>query len=270
MSRRGPNRATFVAYVDAALQHALRRASDRTDGGELDGVVSLCDEGVPSRHRRLTSEDFLWQFVWCTGSQQKDYGVRMRPREGGSYWERQQKLFHDFEAKRICADADDVRARHAEDACYLHPRVVDATLAVAEMICGSGWAEFKKRYLPIPDPPETSDPDAWVPTVRRLDELPRVGETTAWYLLRNLLGAPFFKPDIHIVAIAWHFFPRAERPVHALVEATNQEWPGVCARHHASKRVLCPHLGVVDYVLWWYRRETGEPPAAEDVPRSYC
>ena len=82
-----------------------------------------------------------------------------------------------------------------------------------------------------------------------------VGDALAWYLIRNLYGAPFFKPDVHIKAIAGHFFGSAPDPVEALAAACRLHWPEVCS----ESRLLPVHLAEVDYILWWCRRETGEP-----------
>ncbi len=261
----------FESYLATALDHAVRRADEGTDHGELDGVVALCAAGVSENFRRLQPERFLVQLLWCIGSQQKDYEVRMRARPGGSHWKRQRRLFRQGVPSRIAAQADSIREEHAADKRYLRPAWVEALIAEARHIVDEEWPGYRSRVLPLPADPESERLDAWYPTVRALDRLPWVGEITAWYLLRNLLGAPVFKPDIHIVAIAWHYFGDDDDPLAAMTEATRQAWPRVCEAAGVAKRVLSPHLGVVDFILWWYRRETGLPLAdAVHSPLGSC
>jgi hypothetical protein len=78
-----------------------------------------------------------------------------------------------------------------------------------------------------------------------------------WYLIRNLYGAPFFKPDLHINAIVAHFFGRDK--LDEMTVSVRQLWPQVCS----DKRFLPVHIGIVDYMLWWYRQKTGEPAEKE-------
>ena len=88
-----------------------------------------------------------------------------------------------------------------------------------------------------------------------------VGNATAWYLIRNLYGAPFFKPDLHINAIEKHFFCSGN--LNEMSAAVRQLWPKVCT----DSRISPVHLGVVDYILWWYREETGDRCGSEGKER---
>jgi hypothetical protein len=81
-----------------------------------------------------------------------------------------------------------------------------------------------------------------------------VGDAIAWFLIRDLYGGRFFKPDVHILAIARHFFSGGD-PLKELTDAVRQEWKSICT----DKRFLPVHLGEVDLILWWYRRRTGIP-----------
>lgn len=92
-----------------------------------------------------------------------------------------------------------------------------------------------------------------------------VGQATAWYLIRNLYGAPVFKPDIHICAIASHFFPETDDPLSAMSAAVCDLWENVCE----DKRFLPVHLGETDYVLWFYRRRTGLPKLGATIS-AFC
>ena len=93
----------------------------------------------------------------------------------------------------------------------------------------------------------------WLSAYSALDRLPMVGDAIAWYLIRNLYGAPFFKPDLHINAIKRHFFGNGD--LNEMSATVRQLWPQVCT----DSRLARVHLGVVDYVLWWYRMNTGRP-----------
>ncbi|MCK6529724.1 hypothetical protein L6R50_19935 [Myxococcota bacterium] len=262
---------SFTEYLEAALDHALSTSDNGTDGGELEDVVALCAAGVATNHAGLTGQNFLRQFLWCVGSQQKNYDVRMSERPGGSFWAQQQAIFHDCDPGAVVAHARVIEASLEAERRYLSPAMVSATLSVARQIVDLGWPVFRDRFLPLPSDPQSQDLDDWLPLVWRLDELPRVGPTTGWYLLRNLLGAPVLKPDIHILAIAWHFFGDQPRPLQAMIARTREVWPQVCRRREAEARVLCPHLGVVDFILWWYRSQTGHPEdLAHEPPASYC
>lgn len=74
-------------------------------------------------------------------------------------------------------------------------------------------------------------------------------------LLRNLYGAPFLKPDVHILAIASTASGTPRAPGGPSVRTTQ-----VLGRCHGPPSRLRPiHMGICDYVLWWYRQRTGLP-----------
>lgn len=156
------------------------------------------------------------------------------------------------------ADARAIPADWAASKCNLSPKTVAAMLETAKMITGMGWDPFRAEYLFLPADPEADTPVAWNATYWALRELKQVGHAISWYLIRNLFGGPFFKPDIHIEAIAWHFFAEEDDPVEAMASAVRQCWPRVCS----DRRLLPVHLGEVDYILWWHRRNTGAPEVA--------
>lgn len=261
----------FEQYLADALDHALSRADDGTDHGELSEVVELCRRGVVANHDAMQPERFMLQLMWCIGSAQKDYETRIVERPGGSFWNRQKALFRHGVPEQIVADAIAIKREYAQDKRYLRPEWVGAVVQIASALTDATWPVYRSRVLPLPSDPETQELDAWLPTVRALDRLPWVGSTTGWYLLRNLLGAPVFKPDLHVLAIAWNYFGHEERPLTAMVASTRRAWPRICEARGAEERVLSPHLGVVDFILWWYRRETGLPRQLAFIPpTTYC
>jgi hypothetical protein len=130
--------------------------------------------------------------------------------------------------------------------------MLDAVIATATKVAG-GWGAFKVEYLLLPDNPDSELLDDWWQSYSKLDDLPMVGRAIAWYLIRNLYGAPFFKPDLHINAIVKHFF--GPDRLSEMSRAVRQLWPKVCD----DPRWPVVHLGVADYMLWWYRQSTGEP-----------
>jgi hypothetical protein len=162
--------------------------------------------------------------------------------------------------RRIVAEKKIIRAEWKKERCYLHPKMVKAVIGTAELIA-SGWDEFRKEYLCLPENPETDSFTEWKEAHAALDRLPMVGEATAWYLIRNLYGVSVFKPDVHILAIARHFFPKAASPVdavNAMTRAVRRLWPVACD----DKRFQPVHFGEVDYILWWYRSQTGLPKSS--------
>jgi len=84
-----------------------------------------------------------------------------------------------------------------------------------------------------------------------------IGEANVWFLLRNLFGAPFLKPDIWIKDIANRYFGAQKDPVAALSAAVRASWPRVCR----DRRLLPVHLGEVDIILWAYERGIGRSVA---------
>jgi hypothetical protein len=85
-----------------------------------------------------------------------------------------------------------------------------------------------------------------------------VGWAIGWYLIRNLYGGRFFKPDMHINAIVAHFI--GEGQPEAMAAAVRELWPTVCS----DSRLLPVHLGEVDFILWWYRQATNEPTETDE------
>ena len=131
--------------------------------------------------------------------------------------------------------------------------MVSAVLSTAKEIARD-WEPFKSDYLRLPAKAEAETVQAWEDSRRALDRLPMIGYALAWYLIRNLYGAPFFKPDVHILAIADYFYGQNPDPIGALSHAVRALAP-VCT----DSRLTPIHLGKADYILWWYRSNTGEP-----------
>lgn len=261
----------FEDYLKAAMVHALSTASNDPNE-ELKYIVALCEGGATQNRSALGDAEFLRQILWCVGSQQKRYSVRMSAREGGTFWEQQQALFLDCNPATVVSERASIRRASRSGARYLSPAMVSAVLDVADEIIDTGWDKFRDHYLLLPVDPDDTHTDAWLPLVRRLDSLPRVGPTTAWYLLRNLLGAPVLKPDVHVLAIAWDFFGDLADPLEALRAEAIAAWPRMHAALGSPPNLPAdPHLGVIDYILWWFRSQVGEPAVPRhEPPASYC
>jgi hypothetical protein len=242
---------TFRDCVEAAWQRALADQVRGEDGGELHGIHELCRRGVRHNWSQLTAERFLPALLWCVGSVQKDYAVRL------NFWDGQLELFRDGDPLRIARERDELRAEWLARKCYLNRDMVEAVIEAATKITLNGWNHFRERFLVLPDEPQAETPAAWEASYWALRELPQVGDAIAWYLIRNLYGGPFFKPDIHIDAVARHFFGTADHPIEEMANELRCIWPEVCT----DPTYLPLHMGELDYVLWWYRRNTGLPPA---------
>lgn len=239
----------FSQYLKSAYDLALEAERDGSDAGHLKMVCDLCRKGVRANHDTLDSRRFLQEYLWCVGSIQKDFDTR----EG--YWESQLELFRQCDAARIAAEENVIRAEWEESKCYMNGRMVEAVIGTAKQIDAEGWEAFKRDNLLLPDDSEAETAEAWTDAYWKLDALPMVGDAIAWYLIRNLYGGPFFKPDVHILAIANHFFGEADDPVATLADAVKKEWANIML----DQRFLPVHLGEIDFILWWYRRSTGEP-----------
>jgi hypothetical protein len=246
---------TFHEYLRLAVERARNDEAHGADDRQLQWINCHCRRGVRANADRITSASFLEDYLWCVGSTQKDYTVRAR------HWNGQVALFRDCDAHQIVADACAIQAEWAASKRYLSPKSVTAMLDVATRIKDMGWEPFRAEYLFLPADPEAETPAAWSATYWALRELKGVGHAISWYLIRNLFGGPFFKPDVHIEVIAWHFFGDEEDPVEAMASAVRQVWPRVCS----DRRLLPAHLGEVDYILWWHRRNTGLPEAGASV-----
>lgn len=258
---------TFSEYLSDALTYAVANADNGEDGGELQGIVDRCRMGVRSSWNDLTPDRLMFQLLWCIGSAAKKYDIRTEEDENGSsYWTMQLALFRQANPGAIYQDRLAIRREWSEQKCYLSPKMVDALLQIAGLIVEMEWPGFKGKYLLLPEDPETTRTGDWRRAVKALDVLPGVGVATAWYLPRNLYGAPVFKPDVHILAIAEHFFPGSQR-LDLLTQAVQRTYPEICDRLGVGERVFCPHLGVVDYILWWYRSRGHGPAAPKSTPR---
>jgi hypothetical protein len=240
----------FRDYVHDAVGMTLRDADLGNSKGGLNWICDRARKGVRQNAAELSPIDFLEEYLWCVGSIRKKYPTHVK------YFPTQKELFLNCDACQITRNAEVIRAAwdRPEGRCDLSPRMFNAVLWTAGEIA-VGWNGFRENYLPLPADPEAETQEAWQEAYRALDSLPMVGPALAWYLIRNLYGAPFFKPDVHINVIAWHFFGQHADPLRALTSAIKEVWPQVCT----DKRLLPLHLGIADHVLWWYRRETGQP-----------
>jgi len=238
---------TFRAYLKKAVDRALKDEAEGNDNDNLKWFSELARRGVHRSWDDLTPEHFLEQFLWCVGSIQKRYATHER------HFPDQMVLFRKCNATAIAHDAEKIRAEWAAKKCDLNGKMLQAVIATATKMAG-GWDTFKAEYLPLPTNPESESLDDWWAAYSALDRLPMVGWAISWYLIRNLYGAPFFKPDLHINAIVKHFFGPGK--LTELSSAVRDLWPKVCA----DPRWPMVHLGVADYMLWWYRQSTNDPP----------
>ena len=95
---------TFRDYVEAAWQRTLADHASGDDGGEWRGIHELCRRGVRENWSLLTPERFLPGLLWCVGSVQKDYAVRL------NFWDGQLELFRGGDPMRIARERDELRA----------------------------------------------------------------------------------------------------------------------------------------------------------------
>ena len=239
----------FESYLVAAFDRSLQDETLGTDDGNMDFTNKLCRAGVRRNWEQLTAYRFVHEFLWCVGSAQKPWERHVQ------FFQLQEKLFRDFCANAIVAEERQIRREWESRKCDLNLKMVNSVIRVAVEIVASGWENFKEKRLLLPNDPETLDSDDWKLSLRQLKGFPQVGEALSLYMLRTFYGAPFFKPDIHILAIADHFFGNHRRPIMAMTDAVRQLWPKVCT----EPRFLPVHIGEVDYILWWYRRSTGQP-----------
>ena len=242
---------SFENYLREAFSRALKDERDQTDDGNLERIRELCRRGVLTNWKALTAERYLGHYLWCIGSTRKDYAVHRK------YEAEQIELFRNCVPEEIASQTRLIVRDWVAKKCYLNNSMVAGMIDVSREIVQEGWPRFKKAHLLLPDNPETEAPLDWKPAIRMLRSLPMIGKANSWYMIRNLYGAPFFKPDVHIDAIASHFFGRHNEPVNSMTAAVRKEWPTICTDPH----FLPVHIGEVDLILWWHRRATGLPVA---------
>ena len=229
----------FTNYLKAALTRALEDADAGRDHGDLRFFNELCRRGVRRNWEALKPTQFLADYHRCIATIAKKVAVVEK------YLACQVKLFRKHNAAKIVADQKAIWKAWEQEKRFLSPKMVAAVIATAELVHHS-WGGFKPEYLLLPENPEAESLSEWRDAHAALKRLPMVGEAIAWYLLRNLYGAPVFKPDVHICAIAWHFFGEEESPLDAMSVEVRRVWGHVCRDER-----FCPvHLGEVDYMLW--------------------
>ncbi|MGH7173082.1 MAG: hypothetical protein ACRELG_22605 [Gemmataceae bacterium] len=241
--------AAFEPYLCAALDTALTDEAAGKDGGEFAGIRARCRQGVVANWSGLTPVSFLQGYLWCVGSSQKNFDKRC------SVWDDQLSLLRHGDPERIARERDDIREERLSRPCYLHPKVVESVIEAATKIFVSDWQSFRRRWLLLPEYPDSVEQVEWLEAYWLLRNFPQVADAIAWYLVRNLYGGSFLKPDIHIKKIAEHFFGQYVDPLAAMSAEAHRVWPHVCA----DPRLLPAHLGEIDYVLWWHGRKNGLP-----------
>lgn len=242
----------FVVYLTEAVRAALRRARRADDEGALWRMNKLCRRGVKENWDALTERTFLKGFLWVVGAIQKPIEQHQE------YYPRQLRLFRGCSPQAILRDRALILDQWQTKRRNLNRLMVDAVLSVGCRVASEGWERFKEVTLPLPRNPEAEDRGDWRATYAALDSLPMIGDANVWFILRNLLGAPFLKPDLHIKVIANAFFGAKSDPLAALSVAVRASWPRVCR----DRRLQPVHMGEVDYILWDYRRRTWRPAAS--------
>jgi len=244
-------RRGFKGYIeDAVALFASDLIVDANLRHDFDAFEKLCRSSVAANHAALDASTFMRQVIWTIGSTQKRYEVRMR------YWDAQQALFRSGDPDIIRDQEKSIRAEWKKAKVYLSPKQFDAILAIGKSVATASWPAFKRSYLLLPQDPTADSCAAWNDAHWALRELPQVGYAISYYLLRNLYGAPFLKPDVHILAIANSYFGNATDPLAALQSELHKCWSDASAR---LPRLRPIHMGLCDYVLWWYRQRTGLP-----------
>jgi hypothetical protein len=240
---------SFADYLKAAWTEVQNAAESRKDSGDLKYFNELCRRGVRANWSNLESSTFLANYHRCIAAVNKNVSVLEK------FLPKQVELFRCHDLARIIVEQDLIWSEWQREKHYLSPNMVQAVIATSELIKNRGWERFRSDFLLLPEYPQTENLGDWIPARKALDGLGMVGQATAWYLIRNLYGAPVFKPDIHICAIANYFFPEADDPLSAMSTAVCELWGNVCE----DRRFLPVHLGEVDFILWWYRQATGLP-----------
>jgi hypothetical protein len=189
----------FEKYLKDAVEEAKRMAADRTDDDNLAAIHKACRKGALNNWKALTARDFLECYLWCTA------GIRIRAGALGKKWHRILRLFRECKPLVVVRDQRKIKGEWRKDKLGLNEKKVNAFLTTATKV-SKGWDAFKKRYLPEPPRPESEISDDWLYVFDALDQLPLVGEAVGWYLVRNIYGGPFFKPDTHIRCITHHYF----------------------------------------------------------------
>src|SRR5882724_5869094 len=111
---------TFCDYLTEAWQRALLDQASGEDGRELHDLHELCRRGVQANWSLLTAARFLPGLLWCVGSVQKDYAVRLK------FWDDQLALFRGGDPIRIARERDELRGEWRARRCYLNRDMVEA------------------------------------------------------------------------------------------------------------------------------------------------
>lgn len=239
---------SFADYLKAAWTQVQMAAESGTENGDLAYFNGLCRRGVRANWSALEPKSFLENYHRCIAVIAKRVAVVEK------FLPSQVVLFRDHDAARIIAEQESIWDEWKKKKRFMNSKMVNAMIETSKLLNGR-WDWFKGKYLRMPVNPESESLTDWMHVHQSLDQLPMVGWANAWYLIRNLYGAPVFKPDVHICAIAGYFFPNAEEPLTAMSQAVRELWEDLCD----NERFLPVHLGEIDYILWWYRQATGLP-----------
>lgn len=249
---------TFRDYLSRAASFSIDAYESGADKGALNRRLLRLEHSVEENWAAVTPAQFMQDYIFCVGSIQKKYARRMDDRRGPSYRQLQLALLRDGDPGRITNEAHEVRAEWKARKVDLSPKMVDAALDTASRIARLGWPRFKSEYLQLPIDPTSQKSADWNSVFAALKRLPMVGKAIAPYIVRNLYGGAFFKPDVHIEAIAMHYFGGDADRIDQMTRASKALWPTVVpTRAPAAARE--PNIGIVDYVLWFYRQATGAP-----------
>jgi hypothetical protein len=193
----------------------------------------------------LTGKDFLEAYLWCIA------GIRIPATSLAKKWDRILSLFRKCEPKIVAREGGKIKDKWRQEKLGLNEGKVDAFLQTATDVA-EDWDVFRDKYVPEPPKPDSEQTEDWQSVFSALDQLPFVGAAVGWFLVRNVYGGAFFKPDTHLVCIAQHYF---NGDLEAMAMELRRLWPAVCS----DRRFHPVHIGEVDYFVWNYRRMTGKP-----------
>lgn len=238
--------ATFKNYLKAAIDLALTMETDETDDCNLEIIHNVCRNGAIKNWKALTAQGFLEKYLYCIG------GIMIHATGLANNWPRIRQLFRQCKPTKIAAEHSAIQAEWEVQKLGLNQRKVNAVLTTAGNMTAMGWHDFKNEYVPKPIKPQSESEVDWLPVFDALNRLPLVGPAIGWFLVRNVYGGPFLKPDTHINAIAnWYFGGNLS----VMTDEIRKLWPQVCS----DTRLKPVHIGEADYFLWNYRKSTNLP-----------
>lgn len=127
-----------------------------------------------------TESDFLREYAWVT------LCCGMKERVVRTKFPFVSHAFYDWRSASIIVQRKD-RCQRLALVHFRHPGKIGSIVYVADVLCSTGFARFKRAVLAEP--------------LETLQRLPFMGPATSRHLAKNL-GLPFAKPDRHLTRIA--------------------------------------------------------------------